>query len=37
MLPSIAPVSARWHDGGEIIEIEIDDGLQSLGGGAVSE
>jgi hypothetical protein len=27
MWPSITTVSARWHDGGEFIEIEIDDGL----------
>jgi hypothetical protein len=27
MRPSIATVSARWDDGGEFIEIEIDDGL----------
>jgi hypothetical protein len=27
MWSSIATVSTRWHDGGEFIEIEIDDGL----------
>jgi len=37
MWPSITTVSTRWHDGSEFIEIEFDDGLQCLGGGAVAE
>jgi hypothetical protein len=35
--PSIATISARRHDGSELIEIEIDDGLQGHGGGSVAE
>ena len=37
MWPSIAPVSARWHDSSEFIEIEIHDGLQGRSGGRVAE
>ena len=33
----IATVTARWHDGGEFIEIEIYDGLQGHRGGGVAE
>jgi hypothetical protein len=37
MSPSIATISARWHDGSELIEIELDDGQQRRGGGSVAE
>ena len=32
---SIAPVAARWHDCGERVEVEIDNGLKGLGGGTI--
>src|SRR5271166_3596646 len=34
---SIASVASRWYDGDELIEIQIDDGLQGRGGGSVAE
>jgi hypothetical protein len=30
---SIAPVAARWHDCGERVEVETDNGLKGLGSG----
>jgi hypothetical protein len=36
-LRSVAPVSARRLDRGEIIEVEIDDILECLGSGAVAQ
>ena len=33
----IATVTARRHDGDELIEIQINDGLQSCGGSGVAE
>ena len=37
MSPSIATISARRHDGSELVEIELDDGQQRRGGGGVAE
>ena len=34
---SITTVSPRRHDGGEFIEVEIDDGLQGRGSCGVAE
>jgi hypothetical protein len=34
---SIASKATRWLDVSEDVKIEIDDGLESLGGGAVTE
>ena len=31
---SIAPEAARWHDGDQFVEVEIDDRLQCLAGSA---
>src|ERR1700756_4832749 len=31
----IAPEAARWHDGDQFVEVEIDDRLQSLTGSAL--
>ena len=31
----IAPEAARWHDGDQFVEIEIDDRLQCLAGSAL--
>ena len=30
----IAPEAARWHDGDQFVEVEIDDRLQCLAGSA---
>src|SRR5208282_3652309 len=30
-------VPSRWHDGDELIEIQIEDGLQGRSGGSVAE
>jgi hypothetical protein len=31
----IAPEATRWHDGGQFVEVEIDDRLQCLAGSAL--
>ena len=31
----IAPEAARWHDGDQFVEVEIDDRLQCLAGSAL--
>jgi hypothetical protein len=35
----VAPVAARWFDGGEVVEIEIevDDGSKSFSGDGVTQ
>ena len=35
--PLITSIAAWWFDGGECLEVEIDDGLQGFGGGCVAE
>ena len=34
---SIAPITTRWHDGDDRVEIEIGDSLKSLGGCTVAQ
>ena len=34
---SVAPKAARRLNAGQLVEIEIDDGLQRLAGGAVAQ
>jgi hypothetical protein len=34
---SVSPIATRWDNGGEFIEIEIDDGLQGFGGDRVTK
>ena len=37
LLSSIASVASRWHDCGERVEVEIDDGLKGLGGDTIAQ
>ena len=34
---SIAPVAARWNDSDECVEVELDNGLECLGSGTVTQ
>ena len=34
---SVASISAGWNDGGQFVEVELDDGLQRRAGGAVAQ